>query len=285
MKRIRYSKYVDDDFGIPAEDLIKALSDFLLSSGFESDLGFSEMNEHTMESLKEAIRRALESGELFDPDRAEQIRQRLENMPPEELDQVLNRLVQKLEEQGYVSVHGDGEKDAQNTTVQVTDKSVDFLGFKTLKDLMGALGRSSFGAHETRELATGVESSGSAKQWEFGDTLNLDTTATLFSALRREGLEMPLNLEYQDLHVHQCEYQSSCATVLMLDCSHSMILMARTASRRRRRSRSRYRTSSARSFRETRYDACCFTTLPKRSDSENWRGCKWGLTTPTRATA
>jgi len=224
MKRIRYSKYVDDDFGIPAEDLIKALSDFLLSSGFESDLGFSEMNEHTMESLKEAIRRALESGELFDPDRAEQIRQRLENMPPEELDQVLNRLVQKLEEQGYVSVHGDGEKDAQNTTVQVTDKSVDFLGFKTLKDLMGALGRSSFGAHETRELATGVESSGSAKQWEFGDTLNLDTTATLFSALRREGLEMPLNLEYQDLHVHQCEYQSSCATVLMLDCSHSMIL-------------------------------------------------------------
>ncbi len=35
---------------------------------------------------------------------------------------------------------------------------------------------------------------------------------------------MPLDLEYSDLHVHQCEYQSSCATVLMLDCSHSMIL-------------------------------------------------------------
>jgi Ca-activated chloride channel family protein len=33
-----------------------------------------------------------------------------------------------------------------------------------------------------------------------------------------------LNLEYRDLYVHQCEYQSSCATVLMLDCSHSMIL-------------------------------------------------------------
>ncbi len=31
-------------------------------------------------------------------------------------------------------------------------------------------------------------------------------------------------MEYSDLHVHQCEYQSSCATVLMLDCSHSMIL-------------------------------------------------------------
>src|SRR5947209_11808895 len=31
-------------------------------------------------------------------------------------------------------------------------------------------------------------------------------------------------MEYEDLHVHQCEYQSSCATVVMLDCSHSMIL-------------------------------------------------------------
>ena len=42
--------------------------------------------------------------------------------------------------------------------------------------------------------------------------------------MRREGVKLPLNLEYEDLHVHQSEYQSSCATVLMLDCSHSMIL-------------------------------------------------------------
>ena len=73
-------------------------------------------------------------------------------------------------------------------------------------------------------MATGVESSGSSRQYEFGDTLNLDISETLFSAVRREGSKVPLNLEYSDLHVHQCEYQSSCATVLMLDCSHSMIL-------------------------------------------------------------
>ena len=108
--------------------------------------------------------------------------------------------------------------------VEVTDKSIDFLGFKTLKDLLGSLGKSSFGAHDTRDLATGVETSGGAKQYEFGDTLNLDISATLFSAVQREGLHVPLNLEYADLHVHQSEYQSSCATVLMLDCSHSMIL-------------------------------------------------------------
>src|SRR4029078_2318123 len=107
---------------------------------------------------------------------------------------------------------------------QVTDKSVDFLGFKTLKDLMAGLGRSIFGAHDTREMSTGVETSGSSKRYEFGDTMNLDVCQTLFSAMKREGLGLPLNLEYQDLHVHQSEYQSSCATVLMLDCSHSMIL-------------------------------------------------------------
>jgi Ca-activated chloride channel family protein len=52
----------------------------------------------------------------------------------------------------------------------------------------------------------------------------LDVNATLLSAIQREGLGVPLNLEYSDLHVHQCDYQSSCATVVMLDCSHSMIL-------------------------------------------------------------
>ena len=107
---------------------------------------------------------------------------------------------------------------------EVTDKSLDFLGFKTLKDLLGSLGRSSFGRHDTRDLSTGIEANGSCKSYEFGDTLNLDVSATLFSAIRREGAQVPLNLEYSDLHVHQCEYQSSCATVLMLDCSHSMIL-------------------------------------------------------------
>src|ERR1700690_2726480 len=107
---------------------------------------------------------------------------------------------------------------------EVTDKSLDFLGFKTLRDLLGSLGKSSFGRHDTRHFATGIEASGASKGYEFGDVLNLDTTATLSSAIAREGISLPLNLEYSDLQVHQCEYQSSCATVVMLDCSHSMIL-------------------------------------------------------------
>ena len=93
-----------------------------------------------------------------------------------------------------------------------------------LRDLLGSIGKSSFGRHDTRDLATGVEASGPSKGWEFGDTMNLDVSATLLSAVAREGLKVPLEVDYQDLHVRQSEYQSSCATVVMLDCSHSMIL-------------------------------------------------------------
>ncbi len=117
-----------------------------------------------------------------------------------------------------------GGDDRSDVRFEVTDKTIDFLGFKTLKDLLGGLGKSSFGRHETKELATGVEVTGSSKPYVFGDTLNLDVSRTLLSAVQRDGLGVPLNLEPSDLHVHQAEYRSSCATVLMLDCSHSMIL-------------------------------------------------------------
>jgi Ca-activated chloride channel family protein len=107
---------------------------------------------------------------------------------------------------------------------ELTEKSLDFLGYKTLKDLLGSLGKSSFGRHDTRDMATGVEASGPARPYEFGDLLNLDVTETLANAIRRDGLRVPLDLTYGDLMVRQTEYQSSCATVLMLDTSHSMIL-------------------------------------------------------------
>jgi Ca-activated chloride channel family protein len=228
VKSIRYSRFTGDDFGLSAEDLMKALSDFFLESWFQNPyMQFSEWNQHSLDDLKRAIEQALARGELFDKNRAEQIRQQLESMTEERLDQLLSRMVQKLVDEGYINTEqpaGGTGKGESRVEVKVTDKSIDFLGFKTLKDLLGSLGHASFGAHDTRDMATGVESSGAAKRYEFGDTLNLDIGATLFSALRREGVKLPLNLEYEDLYVHQAEYQSSCATVLMLDCSHSMIL-------------------------------------------------------------
>jgi len=232
---VKYSRYTGEDFGVGAEELLQALSDFFLESGFQSRyMPFQEMNAHTMEELKQAIQRAIEEGKLFDGDQAGRMQQQLQNLSPEQLDQLLDRLAQKLMDEGYLrqdeqpeSKEGAGGgvgPDTPNVKVEITDKSLDFLGFKTLKDLLASLGKSSFGAHDTRDLATGVETSGSSKRYEFGDTLNLDASETLFSAIRRNGVRLPLDFTYDDLHVHQSEYQSSCATVLMLDCSHSMIL-------------------------------------------------------------
>ncbi len=235
MKSVCYSRYTGEDLGVDAEDLLQALADFLLESGFNTQyMPFSEASEHTLEDLKMAIERALQQGKLFDDERMQEMMERLQSLSPEQIDKLLDRLAQKMVDEGYFNVEESGDEPASQpgagaardskVKFQVTDKSLDFLGFKTLKELLGSLGKSSFGRHDTRDLATGIEASGSSKQYEFGDTLNLDISETLFSAIRREGARVPLDMEYADLHVHQCEYQSSCATVLMLDCSHSMIL-------------------------------------------------------------
>ena len=235
MKSVCYSRYTGEDLGVDAEDLLQALSDFLLESGFNTQYtSFSEANEHTLDDLKRASERALQEGKLFDDDRMQEMMERLQSMSAEQMDKLLDKLAQKMVDEGYINVEESGEPQAgqpgagpggeSKVKFEVTDKSLDFLGFKTLKDLLGSLGKSSFGRHDTRDLATGIEASGSSKQYEFGDTMNLDVSETLFSAIRREGARVPLDMEYGDLHVHQCEYQSSCATVLMLDCSHSMIL-------------------------------------------------------------
>jgi Ca-activated chloride channel family protein len=240
MKRIRYSKYVPDPAGeMSMEDLLGALSDYLLQSGFQSDMWY-EMPEgqQTLDDLRRAIEQALMEGDQFDEDMRERLQQMAEDG---QLDELIEKLIERMQQEDYISIDrpyedqppdpsrqsGVGGQLGENTPqakFEITDKSLDFLGFKSLRNLLGSLGKSSFGRHDTRDLATGIEASGASRTYEFGDTLNLDITATLSSAIQREGLTLPLNIEYSDLQVHQCEYQSSCATVLMLDCSHSMIL-------------------------------------------------------------
>ncbi len=235
MKRIRYSKYVPDPAGeMSMEDLLSALSDYLLQSGFQNDM-WSEMpdREQSLDELKRAIEQALLDSDQFDEDMRERM---LEMAMNGEMDELIEKLIERMQQDDYISIDephdpsrqssvgGQVGENVQQAKFEVTDKSLDFLGFKALRNLLGSLGKSSFGRHDTRDLATGIEASGASRRYEFGDTLNLDITATLSSAIQREGLSLPLNIEYSDLQVHQCEYQSSCATVLMLDCSHSMIL-------------------------------------------------------------
>jgi Ca-activated chloride channel family protein len=236
VKRIRYTKFTGDlASSLGLEDLLQALSEFLLDSGYQDPYSnFMEMNDQTMENLREAIRQALESGELFD----EESQQKYDALPEDQVEELIDQIVQLMQEQNYINAEspqegqgsqGDGNGEAR---FEVTDKAMDFLGYKALRELLGPLGRSNLGRHDTRHEAAGVETNGSTKQYEFGDTLNLDITATLSSVFAREGIrtaiegeeKTPLNIEYPDLHVHQSDYQSSCATVVMLDCSHSMIL-------------------------------------------------------------
>ncbi len=247
MKYIRYGRYTGEPAdSVDLQELMKRLSDFLLQSGYESQFyGISEMDpERSLERLREAILRALQEGDLL-PDEAlsEEMKELLQNpgaLANQQVRDLIDQLVERLSQEGYISAQppqvtppppqtprghlGGPNEHETHARFEITDKALDFLGFKTLKDLLASLGKSSFGRHDTRDLATGVESGGVSRQYEFGDTLNLDVSATLFNAVRREGAKVPIALDYPDLMVHQCEYQSSCATVLMLDCSHSMIL-------------------------------------------------------------
>jgi Ca-activated chloride channel family protein len=235
MKYTKYSRYIADLADeMSMEDLLSALSDYMLESGFQSDsMYFQQMDEHSLDALRQAIQQALEMGDFM----SDEMRERLEQMQADgTMDELIERLIERMQQEELISIDQPHDPARQSTTpgqtgeaqtnarFEITDKSLDFLGFKTLRDLLGSLGRSSFGRHDTRDLATGIESSGASKQYEFGDTMNLDITETLSAAIQREGLHLPLNIEYSDLQVHQCEYQSSCATVVMLDCSHSMIL-------------------------------------------------------------
>ena len=247
MKYVRYKKYTGQEADdIDLQELMNRLSNFLLQSGFESQYyGFQEMDaERSMEQLRQAILRALEEGDLLPPEMMEELLENPDLAQNQRLREMIDQLIERMTEEGYISpqppqvtpppqqtpggqIGAPGKQDI-NARFEITDKAIDFLGFKTLRDLLASLGKSSFGRHDTRDLATGIESGGTSKPYEFGDTLNLDIPETLFHALRRQqaagGSMIPLDIDYQDLMVHQCEYQSSCATVLLLDCSHSMIL-------------------------------------------------------------
>ena len=271
--KYRYTKFTGDDLDdLDLEDLVAKLSDLLLSSGFGNPYATDE-DERTLQALHDAILDALFNGGVLPEDTLEKLlgdpADADQSDARSKLEQLIEQIIERMTQQGYISMPPDLDaerarrqgrigpglgNDAQPpVTFEVTDKTLDFLGYRALRDLLGSLGKSSFGRHDTREQATGVETTGAPKPYEFGDTLNLDAAATLLSAVSREARRNPaqgwsadrrspggggsgepplagqrsrvrINVTHDDLMVVQGEYQSSCATVLMLDCSHSMIL-------------------------------------------------------------
>ena len=253
MRFTTYSKYkgrwID---ALNLESLMETLSDFLLNGGFAGGphfhpyWGWSGLEENdSVDSLKKALLEALMKSGQLTPEMIQELRGEGDGDADvrRQLAELLDDLIQKMVDEGYINLEGgqatlpgmtydvtgqgkidEAREAAQSVQFNLTEKGMDFLGYRALKNLMGALGRSNFGSHDTPELATGVAADSVSRPYEFGDTLNLDIPATLKNAIEREGLRVPLRLDYSDLMVHQTEYRSSCATILMLDISHSMVL-------------------------------------------------------------
>ena len=268
--RYKYSKYTGDPLDdLDLDDLIEKLSDLLLSSGFQSPYGgpYGESeDDRTMQALHDAIMDALFNGGVL----PEEALERLLGDPADadqadarsKLEKLIQDIIERMTQEGFISPAPDLEPekahrqspgtgggfgpDAPPTRFEVTDKSLDFLGYRALRDLLGSLGKSSLGRHDTRDHSTGIETIAAPKPYEFGDSMNLDPSSTVLNAVLRSYRDSGLgsrdlvstnphsrtpdpstpviDIQYEDLMVSQGEYQSSCATVLMLDCSHSMIL-------------------------------------------------------------
>ena len=241
----RFSPEMAD--AVDLQSLLEKLADFLLQSGFAGGRqfdpwgDFNEEADRSLEALKQAILDALIESGQFTPELLEALRGDGNEDSEDELAKLLDDLVKRLAEQGYLNLDAPPQMPAGHQSVtgpgglahaasksvqfNLTDKAIDFLGYKSLRSILSSLGKSSFGSHDTPYLATGIEADGYSKQYEFGDVLNLDVNETLKNSLARTGsIEFPMDLDYSDLMVRQAEYRSSCATVLMLDTSHSMIL-------------------------------------------------------------
>src|SRR5690554_2432311 len=230
MASIRYSKYEGGLDDLDMADLMKMLQDRLMQSGFDRNPYEPDPDyKPTMQDLYDAIAEALINNQLIDEKLIEQAMD-AENWLDSDLGSTVKDLARRLEEEGYLKPDasgGDGEpgqetatgdgmgpsSDPGKATFELTDKAIDFLGYRTLKDVLGGAGRSSVGSHDTNFTTTGVETMGESKEYEFGDTLNLDIAATLGNAARHGFEDGRLTLEEQDLQVLQSEFYSSSDTV------------------------------------------------------------------------
>ena len=205
----KFSKRIPSPLdGLSLEELLDEMSEFFLQSGFR--YGYQDVSSpDDMDALRQAIiEKLVEMGRIPEELFQQWLEDRSEG-DAKELDEMIDQLIRQMIEEGWIQSQqqpapsamgeeGEGTEDepAGSARFELTDKSVDFLGFRLLRHLLGSLGRSSFGRHETTHFATGVEAYQATKEYEFGDTLNLDISSTLMHAVAREGLGTPLNLEY-----------------------------------------------------------------------------------------
>lgn len=238
MPTIRYSRYEATLDDLDMADLMKMIQDRLLESGFYRDPWDPDPNyQQSMQDLYHAIAEALINNDLVPEELIEEA-MNAEDWVASQFGELVRDLAQRLESEGYLRFEGEEslsqegdpggvsspDRGPGEVRFELTNKAIDFLGYRTLREILGGVGKSSLGSHETRFQTTGVEAVAESKPYEFGDIMNLDLPETFKNVARRGGEGGWLQFEYGDLQVHQAEYDSSAATVVMLDCSHSMIL-------------------------------------------------------------
>jgi len=125
--------------------------------------------------------------------------------------------VEELRRQGYVEDDPEG-------VVTMTPRTVRALRRRSLEEVFGKLRRGPPGGHRSANDGRGGEPLPESRTWRPGDDVGrLDATGTLHSALLRSGPD-DFTLSEDDLQVYETDHRTSMATVLMIDCSHSMVL-------------------------------------------------------------
>src|SRR6185295_7738194 len=177
-----YSKFSPElADAVDLQSLLDGLADFLLQSGFAGGPQMhpywgetGEEGDRSMDALRQAILDALIESGQFTPEMLEALRGGDDDDAQAKLSQLLDDLVRRLMEEGFLQagpapqvpaghqgVVGPGglaQQAARDVQFQLTSKGIDFLGYKTLRSLLQGFGKSSFGSHDTPYLATGVES-------------------------------------------------------------------------------------------------------------------------------
>jgi uncharacterized protein with von Willebrand factor type A (vWA) domain len=121
-----------------------------------------------------------------------------------------------LEEQKLVARDGEGG-------LQLTTSAERRIRRSAFEQVFSGLDRSGPGYHPVRSPGEGIERLPETRAWQFGDNLHhLDAARSLQNALKRT--QGSLDLAEEDLEIQETEHLTSCATVLAIDISHSMIL-------------------------------------------------------------
>jgi Ca-activated chloride channel family protein len=128
----------------------------------------------------------------------------------------MDDLIDKLREMGIIEEAESG--------VTLTNAGIQRIRQDALREIFTSLKKSGPGPHETPYTGSGAERLSETRKFTFGDQpTNIDLTSTLSNAFRRDGID-DFTLKEEDLEVYETEHQTTCATVLMIDISHSMIL-------------------------------------------------------------